>query len=304
MKSIQFLGKRVLWVLGWFFLTALAMASESVTYYHNDVAGTPVLATDASGAVIWKETYLPYGKKQTNAAASANNRIGFTGKPYDSATGLSYMGARYYDPLVGRFNGIDPNGFEEKNVHSFNRYAYANNNPYKFVDPDGRIAETVWDVANVAMDVASLAGNLAVGNYGAAAVDGLGLLIDGVATAVPFVPGGAGMAIKTARGVDAAKEGKTLFHYTDAAGAKGIAESGVIQADAKGRVFLTEQKLSPAEVKDRLFIGRSGDKGSHVVEIQSAEGLAIRQGKNANELIHQGSIRDGRQGTLTVKPNE
>ena len=85
---------------------------------------------------------------------------------------------------------------------------------------------------------------------------------------------------------------------------KGIAESGVIQADTKGRVFLTDQRLSPAEVKDRLFIGRSGDKGSHVVEIQAAEGLAIRQGKNVNELIHQGTIRDGWQGTLTVKPNE
>ena len=69
-------------------------------------------------------------------------------------------------------------------------------------------------------------------------------------------------------------------------------------------MFLADQQLSPAEVKDRLFIGRSGEKGSHVVEIQAIEGLALRQGKNANELIHQGSIRDGRQGTLTVKPNE
>ena len=34
--------------------------------------------------------------------------------------------------------GIDPVGVDENNVHSHNRYAYANNNPYKFVDPDGR----------------------------------------------------------------------------------------------------------------------------------------------------------------------
>lgn len=33
--------------------------------------------------------------------------------------------------------GIDPVGFQEDNIHSFNRYAYANDNPYRFVDPDG-----------------------------------------------------------------------------------------------------------------------------------------------------------------------
>ncbi|MEL4287464.1 RHS repeat-associated core domain-containing protein [Shewanella xiamenensis] len=46
------------------------------------------------------------------------------------------MQARYYDPLIGRFYSNDPIGFRD--VHSFNRYAYANNNPYKYVDPDGQ----------------------------------------------------------------------------------------------------------------------------------------------------------------------
>ena len=47
-----------------------------------------------------------------------------------------YMQARYYDPVIGRFYSNDPIGFRD--IHSFNRYAYANNNPYKYVDPDGR----------------------------------------------------------------------------------------------------------------------------------------------------------------------
>jgi hypothetical protein len=45
------------------------------------------------------------------------------------------MQARYYDPVIGRFYSNDPVGFRD--VHSFNRYAYANNNPYKYVDPTG-----------------------------------------------------------------------------------------------------------------------------------------------------------------------
>ncbi|MCV2886484.1 RHS repeat-associated core domain-containing protein [Aestuariibacter sp. AA17] len=62
--------------------------------------------------------------------------MGYTGHKFDTDLGLSYMQARYYDPVIGRFYSNDPIGFRD--VHSFNRYAYANNNPYKYVDPDGK----------------------------------------------------------------------------------------------------------------------------------------------------------------------
>jgi uncharacterized protein RhaS with RHS repeats len=45
------------------------------------------------------------------------------------------MQARYYDPVIGRFYSNDPLGFRD--IHSFNRYAYANNNPYRYTDPTG-----------------------------------------------------------------------------------------------------------------------------------------------------------------------
>lgn len=112
--------------------------TTSITFFHNDVLGSPAVATDASGAVVWKESYLPYGHRLQAPAAGANNKLWYAGKQLDPTTGLSYMGARYYSPVVGRFMGIDPVEFQEENVHSFNRYAYANNNPYKYVDPDGR----------------------------------------------------------------------------------------------------------------------------------------------------------------------
>jgi RHS repeat-associated protein len=93
--------------------------------------------------VVWKESYSPYGDRQQNQAAALANRQWFGGKPQDSETGLSYFGARYYDPVVGRFMGIDSVGFSEKNLHSFNRYGYGNNNPYRFVDVDGMESESV-----------------------------------------------------------------------------------------------------------------------------------------------------------------
>ncbi|NMR26829.1 RHS repeat-associated core domain-containing protein [Pseudoalteromonas sp. NEC-BIFX-2020_015] len=71
--------------------------------------------------------------------------VGYTGHKFDTDLGLSYMQARYYDPVIGRFYSNDPMDYIEQlakgdAVHGFNRYAYANNNPYKYTDPDGKDA--------------------------------------------------------------------------------------------------------------------------------------------------------------------
>lgn len=54
------------------------------------------------------------------------------------------------------------------------------------------------------MGVASLTKNVAIGNYGGAAVDTIGIVVDTAATATSFVPVGAGAAIKAGRAADAA----------------------------------------------------------------------------------------------------
>jgi len=123
--------------------TTLAHAGDKITYYHNDALGSPVAATNQQGQVIWRETYKPHGQRTTNATASANNKVWFTGKQEEGALGINYFGARWYHPEVGRFLVIDPVGVSPDNIHSFNRYGYANNNPYGFVDPDGREAACV-----------------------------------------------------------------------------------------------------------------------------------------------------------------
>lgn len=53
------------------------------------------------------------------------------------------MQARYYDPVVGRFLSNDPVGWTGE-TDSFSRYAYAGNNPYKYVDPDGRLKKNIF----------------------------------------------------------------------------------------------------------------------------------------------------------------
>jgi hypothetical protein len=80
-----------------------------------------------------------------------------------------------------------------------NWFAYANGDPIMRIDPSGNVVETVWDVANLGMGAASLGSNLWDGNYGWAALDAVGLVYDGFATAVPFLPAGASAGFKAAR---------------------------------------------------------------------------------------------------------
>ncbi len=113
-------------------------AEGTLIFYHNDGFNNPIAATDIDGNVLWKERHAPFGEPQISETAKEAHPVDYTGHVYDKELGLHYMGARYYDPVLGRFMGNDPVGFYEDNPMSFNRYAYANNNPYKYVDPDGR----------------------------------------------------------------------------------------------------------------------------------------------------------------------
>ncbi|TQV69679.1 hypothetical protein FKG94_23075 [Exilibacterium tricleocarpae] len=135
-------------------LVSSAHAERTTTYYHTDAVGSVVAASDETGALLWRKSYRPYGEKVADGEGSLQS-LSFTGKPHDEASGLTYMGARYYDPEVGRFMGIDAVGFQDDNPISFNRYAYANNNPYKYVDPDGNLPFLVPFVVIVAKEVAA-----------------------------------------------------------------------------------------------------------------------------------------------------
>lgn len=111
---------------------APAAAQEVVEYIHTDALGSPVAITDASGNVIERTVYEPYGAVVNRPLKDGP---GYTGHVVDSGTGLSYMQQRYYDVETGAFLSVDPIA---SSVAAFGRYAYALGNPYRFLDPDGR----------------------------------------------------------------------------------------------------------------------------------------------------------------------
>ncbi len=120
------------------FLTASVQAQESRTYFVSDVVGSPIMATDEYANLRWSEEYLPFGERTKYSVNTANNGRWFTSAPQNIDSGLIDLGNRQYDPIIGRFMGIDPVNVTADAVFSFNKYAYANNNPYKYIDPDGR----------------------------------------------------------------------------------------------------------------------------------------------------------------------
>ena len=125
------------------------VAGEKVYFYHPDPAGTPLVMTDASGNVVWKADYKPFGE-EFSITGSVDNKERFAGKEKDSETGFYYFGARYMRPEIGRFASPDSVGAVDAktnktnyslltNPQKLNPYAYSLNNPYRYIDPDGKI---------------------------------------------------------------------------------------------------------------------------------------------------------------------
>ena len=179
------------------------IAGDSTSYYLADHLGSTRSLLDQEGTVTAAYDYLPYGKVLATSGAESTH-FRFTGHERDSESNLDYMLARSYAYDVGRFLRPDP---MQDAYPGISPYAYANNNPLKYVDPDGRAAETFWDVVNIGIGAASLAQNIREGSYGWAALDAVGLVVDVAATITPGVPGGAGTLIKVIRGTRAADQG-------------------------------------------------------------------------------------------------
>ncbi|MGA4640159.1 RHS repeat-associated core domain-containing protein [Stutzerimonas stutzeri] len=111
------------------------------TYYHNDYLGSPVAATDERDELLWRAHFRPFGERQEETPTGRFGALGYTGHAQDDASALIYAGARHYDPVLGRFLSIDPADIQFESPVTFNRYAYANNNPHRYIDPDGRMSD-------------------------------------------------------------------------------------------------------------------------------------------------------------------
>jgi RHS repeat-associated protein len=119
-------------------------------FVFTDALGSTRLTTDAAGNSVRRYDYAPFGEELTPAwtnwrtTAAGYGAVDsfppkFTGKERDAETGLDYFGARYFSGAQGRFTSADPYmpSADVKDPQSWNRYAYARNNPLRYIDPNG-----------------------------------------------------------------------------------------------------------------------------------------------------------------------
>jgi len=114
-------------------------------YYHFDGLGSTLALTNASGTQTDSYKYDAWGNivLREGGAATPFQYVGGEGYYTDADTGLLKLGARYYDPTIGRFVSKDPSR------DGLNWYEYAGNNPANAVDPGGM--EAVKVVSNATM---------------------------------------------------------------------------------------------------------------------------------------------------------
>ena len=109
---------------------------EETFFYHSDHLGSTSYITDDKANITQYDSYLPYGELLVDEHSSSEDLpYKFNGKEMDEETGLYYYGARYMDPKISMWLGVDP--MIEK-YPEISPYIYCHNNPIVLIDPDGR----------------------------------------------------------------------------------------------------------------------------------------------------------------------
>ena len=216
----------------------------TIDYYEADGLGSITSLTATNGTVAQSYTYDSFGNL-TNSSGSLINFFRYTGREFDTETGLYFYRARYYDPVAGRFLGEDP----LKYLGGVNRYAYVNNRVSNFWDPFGLCPVTSrqrWDMAGAGLF------NLGIG------------IIQAVAP-IALAPETGGLSLLGAYGV----YGGVMKSFGGLWQIGGAISGDIASGQSGGQFFNGVSTISGAVT---LSLGGSGEAGEAA---SSVEGVAL-----------------------------
>jgi RHS repeat-associated protein len=111
----------------------VVLQGTSTSFFEAAGLGSISSLTSSSGAIAETYTYDSFGNL-TGSNGSLSNRIRYTGREFDTETGLYFNRARYFDATTGKFLSEDPLKFLSADV---NFYRYVWNRPANLKDPRG-----------------------------------------------------------------------------------------------------------------------------------------------------------------------
>ncbi len=118
---------------------AARTGASTLAYLAGDTQGTDSVAIDSSTLGVTRRYYDPYGNPRgTVPGGFPAGEKGFVGGAADTATGLTDLGVREYQPGSGSFISPDPL-LKPYDPQGLNAYAYAEGNPSTYSDPTGAI---------------------------------------------------------------------------------------------------------------------------------------------------------------------
>jgi RHS repeat-associated protein len=260
------------------------IGTDTVTfsYFHTDALGSPIAKTNSAGISIETSEYEPYGKLVNRAN---DDRAGYTGHVMDSASGLTYMQQRYYDPQIGQFLSVDPVTAYGDPVGSFNRYWYANNNPYKFTDPDGRIA---YQVGNTIYIPVTFRGSGASSDLVRSVVGAANRLVTQDGTRIVVVP-----VNRVMGGVNVMNVSPGLTNRANSTYGEGIVKGPGVIPNSGAHIDSTRSDVVGAVLHDALHFANLSDRYT-----ESADSAFGSRGESTPHEGFEDSIMAGTNGKM------
>jgi RHS repeat-associated protein len=138
------------------------MRGSQTRFYHADGLGSIRRLTDESGTITDSYTYSAFGELLNHAGSDPQPYL-FAGEPLDPNSGFYYNRARWMDPRVGRFVGLDPRAGSVFDPLTLHRFLYVHNDPTDRTDPSGQ-----WNSFATVVTVAVISGIIgAISGYNA-----------------------------------------------------------------------------------------------------------------------------------------
>jgi RHS repeat-associated protein len=280
------------------------------SFYHVDGLHSTRALTGAAGVVTARYTYDAFGRILVQTGSTVNSYL-FAGQQHDSALGLDYLRARYYDPSLGRFTAADPLRGSLGASGPFQIYAYANNNPLNLYDPAGLAPTSILDVMTTVAKWCALlnavVGFVRAGPAGAGEgfITGYvqGLVLGGAIGTlgrIAFAIGG-----EVAAGLTVTILGTGLVAYGAATSAVGFVKA-IGNGDAPEAIAEGINLLVAGITAARLPSAYGGKASGAETPVQQGalDKLALEQGVNIEQISPGDLAHAGFRVTSPVRPNK